>query len=551
MNGKDLKNISLISSIVEKHFGLDKKSLEYFKSEITSTTIDSYFETIFKEHKVEDLRVKYKIPREICSTLDNGWKVFIHCFSKFIEKYNFTYDNFVDNKVLIDKNNIKIRKALIAFYTDINNFSLFRRDMGSQVTMENIEMVKNWEIKKSVHPKLIENITAYIDQVLDSISQKCLPKSDIYLVLSCNFADWFLCSTAESWKSCLNMESEFHGAYWTGVPGLIGDKNRCLLYITDSNKKTYQGISVDKIIARSWGLLSTNEILHINKPYPLADMFDARIVSVITGLKTKDLGSLSSASDFTSKNKIHLTYFNDERKPSCFIYQDNSGFSEDLYIKRASSGFYAFIKGKLTRGEPIIRYENGLTHLVEKGEAVDKYIIRKLICSNCGHSAEDVMIYTIDGEEIILCQSCLKENYSKCHDCRAYHKKDYLIDVECEDGKTNKVCKSCLIKNYSKCEICNKYFSKEGLYTVYDNYGNKSRICKSCVNNIPDLVRCNDCGSYMPQNMILQADLHGTEFMCENCLRRHSDKKQFFFSFVEEVKTKEKKQKNIHYDIIT
>ena len=529
MDEKDLKNISTVTSIVEKHFSLDEKSLDYFKKELNETTLDPYFANILKEHNSTDLRIRYKIPREVCSTLDNGWKMFISFFPKFIEKYNFTYSNFSENKVLIEKNNIKTRKALLAFYTDAENYVYFRRDLAGHIAIDSMETLKIWETKKVVDPKLIKRITEYIDGALDNISQKCLPKSDIQLVLSCNFIDWFLCSTAESWKSCLNLESEFHAAYWSGLPGLIGDKNRCMFYITDGNKKTYQGITTDKIIARSWGILSNRDILNIIKPYPLADIFDSRIVSSITGLVVRDLGNTM---DFISKSRVKLLYFKDERTLSCFIYQDNSAFMEDAHIQRASSGFYAFVEGRLVRGEPIVKYDGGLANLIAENKSIENYIVKKMTCSCCGHTGEDVGLYNIEGQDIVICPSCLKGNYKKCPVCRSYHPKDSYIEINLEGGGTSTVCKEC-IKGYEKCEVCKKYYSKNELYNVFDTYKNKSRVCDACIKNIPEIVRCTECGSYMPENMLVQADLIGREFMCEKCITRYTDRNQIFFDFME------------------
>lgn len=531
MDENDLKNTSLISSIVENHFGLDDKSFSFFKREIQKTTLDPYFEALIKQHNSSDLRIRFKIPKEICSILDNGWKLFSSTFSKFIEKYNFSYDNFISNKVLVEKNNIKIRKALVSYYTDINNYMAFRREIAPRVMIESAMSLKLWEEKKTVDDKLIKIITDYIDKILDAVSQKCLPKTDIHLVLSLNFADWFLCSTAESWKSCLNLESEFHGAYWSGLPGLIGDKNRCLFYITDGNKKTYQGITVDKIIARAWGILSENDYLYIVKPYPLADLFDARIVSTLTNIKMRDLGQVG---EFTSKNKVDLLFFNEERHPSCFIFQDHSGFTEDLKIIRASGGFYAFVGNKMTKGEPVIRYESGLINLINKKENIKNYIIKKKICERCGHSSEEVLHYVIDGIQHELCPNCLKEDYKKCSCCRQYHSKKIFTEIKEESGNTNLVCNNCLKIRYSKCEICGSYYAKRELYKLHDNCNNISRVCLSCVKNLSGIVKCPECHEYMPKENLYQADLLGEEFMCEHCLTVYSDNKQMFFEFEDE-----------------
>ena len=90
-----------------------------------------------------------------------------------------------------------------------------------------------------------------------SISEKRFPiGKELQIVLSLNFADWFLCSTAESWTSCLDLKSSHQSAFWASLPGLIIDKNRALVYITDGTKKEFCGITTDKFITRSWILLN-------------------------------------------------------------------------------------------------------------------------------------------------------------------------------------------------------------------------------------------------------------------------------------------------------
>ena len=528
MNETDLNNIKLISTIVENHFGLTKNSFDFFNKELNNTTLDPYFQDLFAEHKSTDLRVRYKIPQEICSTIDNGWKYFVISFFKFIEKYDFNYSNFITNKITIEKNSIKTRKALISFYTQPDNFMAFRKDLYSKMSADlRNQEVRDWETKKIVTPNIVQAITDYIDSILNTVSQRCLPKIEIQLVLTCNFADWFLCSTAESWKSCLNLESEFHTSYWAGLPGLLGDKNRCMLYITDGTKKTYQGITVDKIIARSWGLLSDANFLSIIKPYPLADIFDAPMVSTLTNLKTKTLTS----TEFISKNPVELLYLDDIRTPSSFIYQDNSGFTEDLYIKVLQSGFYSFINGQLRRGEAIINYTSGLINLIQRKESLKQYIIKKLTCLHCGHTSEAVKTFMVDGQSYTLCPTCLKENFKKCTSCNEYHLKSFFTSV-CDTEGEFLICNNCLERKYSKCEMCNKYHKKSSLLIVYDTFKNKSKMCFKCIETIPDIICCDRCGSYMPANMIQQANLIGTEFMCDKCLQNYTDQKQIFFDFM-------------------
>lgn len=88
-------------------------------------------------------------------------------------------------------------------------------------------------------------------------------KKTIELVISLNPVDWLLCSTAESWGSCLNLESNY--MFYLGLPSLIGDKNRALVYLTDGTKKKYRKMEVDHFMSRSWTALVREK--RTNKTY--------------------------------------------------------------------------------------------------------------------------------------------------------------------------------------------------------------------------------------------------------------------------------------------
>lgn len=112
--------------------------------------------------------------------------------------------------------------------------------------------------------KLFEIIDFVVTITSEFIGTYKVPKRDkLEFVVSLNPVDWLLCSTEESWSSCLNIKSGY--LYWVGLPSLIGDKNRALVYLTDGNKKYFNGMVVDKLLSRSWVLLArekkTNRLL--------------------------------------------------------------------------------------------------------------------------------------------------------------------------------------------------------------------------------------------------------------------------------------------------
>lgn len=137
---------------------------------------------------------------------------------------------------------------------------------------------------KNFYINSLEDFKEFIDILLTASSEfigkyKTPNNKKLELVISLNPIDWLLCSSSEKWASCLNLHSDY--LFWGGLPGLIGDKNRALAYITDGKKKEFSfdnygkklTMEVDRFISRSWLLLargkkSKTTFLDIVREYP-------------------------------------------------------------------------------------------------------------------------------------------------------------------------------------------------------------------------------------------------------------------------------------------
>ena len=129
-------------------------------------------------------------------------------------------------------------------------------------------------VKGNYEIKTLKEIQEFIDFLLTQASNiigkyKSPSNRKMELVISLNPIDWLLCSTSEKWSSCLSLDSNY--LFWVGLPGLIGDKNRALAYITNGEKKTFSftngkgkklEMKVDKFISRSWLLLARRKKKH-------------------------------------------------------------------------------------------------------------------------------------------------------------------------------------------------------------------------------------------------------------------------------------------------
>ena len=319
------RNKEIISEIVEKHFSLREDSLEKFKTLLYNREIASEFNFINKDN--------LRFIKEV-EIANNGIDKSYNLFTSFFGMLKINYKDFSSNHITVDKNVMKIQKYIFKrlteepenFKTFINKF--IRSDLWSpeycnliigdklytetgehKNPIENINFESIWGLKvskddpnrmlfrfrkKNVEGILINLIVdkdkmfnyinkdilrTIITKIYEKIGENKAPTRKLNLVISLNFADWFLCSTGEEWTSCLNLDSPYDCCYWKGLPGLIEDKNRCMVFLTDGTRKNFHGIETYHIVARTWALLvRTNknpEIkLNIIRGYPNSFGFD-------------------------------------------------------------------------------------------------------------------------------------------------------------------------------------------------------------------------------------------------------------------------------------
>lgn len=233
----ETKNKLKLNKLIKNHFNLMDESQKLFEQRL------KFERPIAKEWKeiigdAPDLRARFDVGSEYLKSVDEGWEIFQNEFPSYIDSRKISYENFRENSVVVNKNKVKIGKDLINFY----------KDYAKKTYLENISAF------------FLKNIEEQIRLSLEEIGKKKLPKDNNFkLVVSLNFADWFMCSTSENWTSCLDVESRYEESFWIGLPGLIGDKNRALIYLTDGKKKRYEGIEVDRFLNRSWALLQRGE----------------------------------------------------------------------------------------------------------------------------------------------------------------------------------------------------------------------------------------------------------------------------------------------------
>lgn len=383
-NPQETKNLLLVSKYVLNHFNLTNESMKLFKYRVTQENL------VAPEYKKligssPDLRARFKMSSSELESMDEGWRIFKTRYPSFIDTYGVQYKHYYNGKVLVRKNEVKLLKLLVEYYTSEPKFlSIFIQDEGVPTTfVEKIKLAMVQKIKEVYsdavpigsrpvfinhyyydyfedkyvisfslnamrnYDEIGENITLtsdeiinpeeYVDQVrsivkesLDFIGRKALPKKDLELVISHNPADIFMASTSEKWGSCINVDSDYQEAYWAGLPGAIVDKNRAILYITDGKKKEYKGIIVDRMLTRTFLLTArdkqTNEtFISLVRSYPLEINFEPMLESISKEHNLKFIRS------FLSDNCVSRYYFeamyhnlNMDYDKFCYFYLDNS-----------------------------------------------------------------------------------------------------------------------------------------------------------------------------------------------------------------------------------
>jgi len=392
MNETDLENFSIIKDIVEKAFSLSDKSLSFFKDFLDSgENIAPEFLSILGP----DRRKKVNVSLKNIEPFDSGWEIFSHVFQDFIEENKIEYSHFNSN--IFDGK--KLFKAIIS--SSIGKEEYYGRRYCDKYTLPYHAFVKY--IKEE---DIVQNI-------LKTIGTKKLPKSNSFeIIMTANFADWFLCSTGESWGSCIGLDSSYDSAYWSGLPGLVGDKNRIMIYLTDGSKKDYLDIKVDKVIARSFGFLTEEGFIYTLKNYPVNLLSPFFMEHCFSNFKFYPFSNDSKVK-YISKYPITPLYFNEGS--GCFIFNDNSEFFKkadgSLYISSKGGGYSVYNEeGTLCEDSPAF-YSSGLTNLLRNEEQISDHFEEFFTCQECGVAMSSEECFHMD--DGIYCEECYIKTNSR------------------------------------------------------------------------------------------------------------------------------------------
>lgn len=491
MNQIDTNNRIEVCELVKKYFGLNGDSKKRFEKLLFEPDIDESYKDILGDSV--DLRKRWKVSSESFADLDKGWSLFKDLFSVFIYDLKVDYENFRNNFIMKDGNKVKLRKALLDFFAKDN---------------------KKGERQFGPISSRLGTILDCVDNSLHRVNNCKLPSGDIEIVLSLNFVDWFLCSTGESWSSCLRLDGNY--PYWAGLPGLTVDKNISMLYITNKSKKTKFGLTTDKFISRTWVLLNEykNKEFGVVRWFP-GIYFDLDKIKKIT---KKSFFSINSRNKiFKSKHSVDL--LNYKEGESVYIYMDSTYFDENLYHKQGCSGFVYYVNGERIE-EDLFRFEKGLNGLIEMdAEITDKIIEHdQYRCDRCNRDLFDDEVFYFD--DTTYCENCYSDYVGYCSCCdRDYYVED-MIFVESMDES---VCSSCLNEQFFTCQECGKYYDRDSMYLFEGE-----PYCQDCIDEMENIYSCEECEEYFKEEDMTYLTMSNT-WICNPCLKRIIEKDQIIF----------------------
>jgi hypothetical protein len=486
-----MDNRETIFNLVANHFCLENESLEKFLNTLYNPYIDPVYKKILGEGS---LKKEVELLDSDLEKFDASWKMFSQEFRTFIKQTEMSYPDYRNNSVLIGKNKTKLLKAIVNFYQE--NDKLFSVDFSKQIYYS--------RGTKATYTK--DEIKEVIKNRFQYVTENKIPKGKLKAVLSLDYADWFLCSTGNSWGSCLNMEGP--NTFWIGLPGIIADKNRAMLYITTGEKKTCYGVTVDKTVYRSWLLLDEDDNIFLNRWYP--DEFIG--TQILTSIFKHKFLLLFSDNDFVSKYPMDFIYFNSGR--SAYIYKDNCYFDDDFYLnnKENEDAIYGFSThdkrvGKITSSESWLSRSIPHLSILKKANCNIVNFQEHLVhCRSCGDffTKEEVEYGKDDyGRNSPYCKKCYSEHFGPCEMCGEIHLLTNCRFITVE-GEQKIICSTCYDK-HEHCMVCGSAFVKEeGV-----NYGN-NLFCHSHV-GFYNNRGCQTCRRF----------LDGSLFGCsEHCMRR-------------------------------
>ena len=370
-----IKNFEAIEKLIDKHFELTDESRVVFSTLLNNPDFAVEFEKIAAQ---PDKRLWFNEGSPALETSDTVWMKFKDIFKSFIKDEKVSYRNFIDGRVEGEK---KILTAFIEHsyksiegmlelvkYIKSSSNELFRDYVDAYYPKSQTKILENihrCEAKITLDGKLgikigsttfkkkfnvdeTKNLLSTLKTKISAVMNKDFfgtkRPSGSKICFSLNYADWFLASTGENWFSCVNFTCDIGN--WRGLPGLVGDKNRLLVYVSDGTTKEFHGVKTPKMLKRCWCFLfqdkEGNKILKTNRLYPGGDLNIGSYgvlpesIKVVDAYPITEKGTHRSVYDFPTI--FHKQYKSDYYSITKNMVKFSSSITEDTHTKKLVDG---------------------------------------------------------------------------------------------------------------------------------------------------------------------------------------------------------------------
>ncbi len=111
-----------------------------------------------------------------------------------------------------------------------------------------------------------------------------------------------------------------------------------------------------------------------------------------------------------------------------------------------------------------------------------------------------------------VCENCLEQRYSECHNCEAQHYRDLQVTI---DENEHPICRTCAESEaLDWCRICSRIHYAEGSESQLVTRGRRGQhtVCGSCIERI-GAHECAECGQWHSVNV----SEHDGDHFCHNC----------------------------------
>ena len=254
-------------------------------------------------------------------------------------------------------------------------------------------------------------------------------------VLSIHPLDFLGASENSSFSSCLSIDSCHH----TATTAYLRDDFTIIAYTTINDRKIgRQWIYFNDyyiIMGNHYGSISLPVQEKIRKFIEKKYALHLRVPNrwLVARNRTISEDCLNNCGHNDNDHAEYAVYFDMDVNASIRHKEKTTGFN-DLYLD-----FY-----------------DGLDR---NGDDADSGHLELTYCACCEEPIEGELTYTEDGP---VCEYCLSENYTFCHECERYFYEEHSMYYIEDEG--HYICKSCYENgDYGYCEMTETYYSKEKL----------------------------------------------------------------------------------------